>query len=54
MPRSATPAAEETVTETTPFLALLTGQNRDEVARGAHVVKAVLYGIQTFYAFIIM
>ncbi|KAL2259384.1 hypothetical protein VTK26DRAFT_6958 [Humicola hyalothermophila] len=29
-------------------------QNRDQVARRAHVIKAVLYGIQNFYAFMIM
>lgn len=29
-------------------------QNREEVTRRAHVVKAVLYGIQNFYAFMIM
>lgn len=42
----------ETVTETTPFL--WSGQNRVEVSRRAHVIKAVLYGIQNFYAFMIM
>ncbi|KAJ4290676.1 copper transpport protein [Collariella sp. IMI 366227] len=29
-------------------------QNRDQVARRAHVTKAVLYGVQNFYAFMIM
>jgi solute carrier family 31 (copper transporter), member 1 len=42
------------VTETAPFLALGAGQNREQVSRRAHVTKAVLYGIQNFYAFMIM
>ncbi|KAK4116246.1 Ctr copper transporter [Canariomyces notabilis] len=46
--------AEDTVTETTPFLATPAGQTRDEVTRRAHVVKSVLYGFQNFYAFMIM
>ncbi|KAK1755123.1 Ctr copper transporter family-domain-containing protein [Echria macrotheca] len=29
-------------------------QNRDEATRRAHVIKSVLYGIQNFYAFMIM
>ncbi|KAK1830292.1 Ctr copper transporter family-domain-containing protein [Podospora conica] len=29
-------------------------QNKSEVARRAHVVKSVLYGLQNFYAFMIM
>ncbi|KXX82032.1 Copper transport protein CTR2 [Madurella mycetomatis] len=29
-------------------------QTRDEVTRRAHVIKAVLYGVQNFYAFMIM
>jgi copper transporter 1 len=29
-------------------------QNRDEATKRAHVVKSVLYGIQNFYAFMIM
>ncbi|SPQ17883.1 2b127171-280e-4fcc-9934-7bc6719e1b6e [Thermothielavioides terrestris] len=29
-------------------------QSREQVSRRAHVVKAVLYGFQTFYAFMIM
>ncbi|KAK4449261.1 Ctr copper transporter family-domain-containing protein [Podospora aff. communis PSN243] len=28
--------------------------NRDDAARRAHVIKAVLYGVQNFYAFMIM
>ncbi|KAK4042409.1 Ctr copper transporter family-domain-containing protein [Parachaetomium inaequale] len=46
---------EESATETAPFLgALRTGQNREQVTRQAHVTKAVLYGVQNFYAFMIM
>ena len=30
------------------------GQNRDALAKRAHLTKAVLYGIQNFYAFMIM
>ncbi|KAK3328820.1 Ctr copper transporter family-domain-containing protein [Apodospora peruviana] len=44
---------EESVTETTPFL-WSTGQNRVEVTRRAHVIKSILYGVQNFYAFMIM
>ncbi|KAK3382324.1 Ctr copper transporter family-domain-containing protein [Lasiosphaeria ovina] len=40
------------ITENTPFLAA--GQNKDEVTRQAHVIKAVLYGVQNFYAFMVM
>ncbi|KAK0734995.1 putative copper transport protein [Lasiosphaeria miniovina] len=29
-------------------------QNKDEVTRQAHVIKAVLYGVQNFYAFMVM
>jgi copper transporter 1 len=29
-------------------------QNREQITRRAHVTKAVLYGIQNFYAFMIM
>ncbi len=39
-------------TETTPFL--WAGQNRVEVTRRAHFIKAILYGVQNFYAFMIM
>ncbi|KAL2072502.1 hypothetical protein VTL71DRAFT_11845 [Oculimacula yallundae] len=41
-----------TVTERTPFL--WTGRNQVEVSKKAHVVKAVLYALQTFYAFMLM
>ncbi len=57
VPRSPSPSprhSEESATETAPFLALGTGQNRDQVTRRAHVTKAVLYGVQNFYAFMIM
>ncbi|KAH9223023.1 Ctr copper transporter, partial [Leptodontidium sp. 2 PMI_412] len=40
------------VTERTPFL--WTGRNQVEVSQKAHVVKAVLYAVQTFYAFMLM
>lgn len=30
------------------------GQNKADVSRRAHVTKAILYGIQNFYAFMIM
>lgn len=39
-------------TETTPFLR--TGQAQADVNKRAHLIKAVLYGIQNFYAFMIM
>ncbi|KAH7417203.1 CTR2 long splice variant [Cadophora sp. MPI-SDFR-AT-0126] len=40
------------VTETTPFL--WTGRNQVEVNQKAHVIKAVIYAVQTFYAFMLM
>jgi copper transporter 1 len=42
----------DSVTETTPFL--WSGQSRVVATQRAHVLKAVLYGIQNFYAFMIM
>ncbi|CAK7232510.1 copper transpport protein [Sporothrix bragantina] len=39
-------------TETTPFLR--TGQAQAEVNKRAHLIKAALYGVQNFYAFMIM
>ncbi|KAK0618517.1 CTR2 long splice variant [Bombardia bombarda] len=45
-------SSASTVTESTPFL--WSGQNRVEVSRRAHVIKSVLYGVQNFYAFMIM
>lgn len=44
--------ADDNVNETTPFL--IPGQSRPKLSREAHLVKAVLYGIQNFYAFMIM
>lgn len=41
------------ITETTP-LAWATGQNRAQVNQRTHLVKAVLYAVQTFYAFMLM
>jgi len=41
-----------TVTERTPFL--WSGRNQVEVNKRAHVIKALLYAIQTFYAFMLM
>ncbi|KND95054.1 Copper transport protein CTR2, partial [Tolypocladium ophioglossoides CBS 100239] len=43
---------DETVTEITPFLA--SGQNQLQAGRRGHVVKAVLYAAQNFYAFMLM
>lgn len=39
-------------TESTPFL--WTGRKQVEVSKKAHVIKALLYGIQVFYSFFIM
>lgn len=41
-----------TVTERTPFL--WSGRNQVEVSKRAHVIKALLYAAQTFYAFMLM
>lgn len=41
------------ITETTP-LAWAIGQNKAQVNQRTHVVKAVLYAVQTFYAFMLM
>ncbi|KAL2198977.1 Ctr copper transporter family-domain-containing protein [Corynascus similis CBS 632.67] len=59
LPRSSSPSprySEESATETAPFLSpsLVIGQNREQLARRAHIIKSVLYGIQNFYAFMIM
>jgi copper transporter 1 len=43
---------DEPATETTPFL--WTGRNQPAVNKRAHLIKAVLYGIQNFYAFMLM
>ncbi|KAK4196899.1 Ctr copper transporter family-domain-containing protein [Triangularia verruculosa] len=46
---------EEEVAETAPFFgAAITGQNRDEITKRAHIIKSVLYAVQNFYAFMIM
>lgn len=41
------------VTESTPFL-WSTGHRQVEVNKKAHLVRAALYAVQTFYAFMIM
>ncbi|KAK2591254.1 copper transpport protein [Conoideocrella luteorostrata] len=43
---------DEPHTETTPFLA--PGQNQQSASKRGHVVKSVFYGIQNFYAFMLM
>jgi len=43
----------ELVAETTPFF-LRSGNNRDAAMQRAHLIKSVLYGVQNFYAFMIM
>jgi hypothetical protein len=40
------------VTERTPFL--WSGRNQVEVSKRAHVIKALLYAVQNFYAFMLM
>ncbi|KAG5913534.1 hypothetical protein E4U61_006802 [Claviceps capensis] len=40
------------LTETTPFLA--PGQSHENASKQGHVLKAVLYGVQNFYAFMLM
>ncbi|EFX02959.1 ctr copper transporter family protein [Grosmannia clavigera kw1407] len=39
-------------TETTPILR--TGMAQSPIAKRAHIIKAMLYGVQNFYAFMIM
>ncbi|KAK0731250.1 Ctr copper transporter family-domain-containing protein [Lasiosphaeris hirsuta] len=41
------------IAENTPLF-LRSGQNRDNITSRAHAIKAVLYGLQNFYAFMIM
>jgi len=41
-----------TITENTPFL--WSGRNQGEVSKRAHIIKAVLYAVQNFYAFMLM
>ncbi|KAG6040389.1 hypothetical protein E4U41_000673 [Claviceps citrina] len=43
---------DQHLAETTPFLA--PGQNQDKASRQGHVVKALFYGVQNFYAFMLM
>ncbi|PTB81441.1 Ctr copper transporter [Trichoderma longibrachiatum ATCC 18648] len=43
---------EEIVTETPAFHR--SGQNRETVSKRGHVIKATLYAIQNFYAFMLM
>ncbi|KAK9421901.1 putative Copper transport protein [Seiridium unicorne] len=40
------------LTETTPFL--WSGRNQIEVSKRAHIIKALLYAVQSFYAFMMM
>jgi len=42
----------EQITEGTPFL--WSGRNQAEVSKSAHVVKALFYAVQNFYAFMLM
>ncbi|KAI8720686.1 Copper transport protein [Fusarium sp. LHS14.1] len=46
----ATPS-DEPVTESTP---ILSGQNQEQADQRAHIIKAVLYALQNFYAFMLM
>ncbi|KAH8657618.1 ctr copper transporter family protein [Tricladium varicosporioides] len=43
---------DESVTERTPFLSL--GAKQGEISQRAHVIKALLYAFQNFYAFMLM
>ncbi|KAL6811247.1 Ctr copper transporter family domain-containing protein [Trichoderma sp. SZMC 28013] len=43
---------DENVTETPAFLR--SGQNRESVSKRGHVIKAILYALQNFYAFMLM
>ncbi|KFA80266.1 hypothetical protein S40288_04561 [Stachybotrys chartarum IBT 40288] len=42
---------DESVTESTP---ILSGQNQSSAGQRAHVIKAALYALQNFYAFMLM
>ncbi|PSR77541.1 Ctr copper transporter family-domain-containing protein [Coniella lustricola] len=44
----------DSVTETAPLAAWATGQNKARVQKQVRLVKAVLYAVQTFYAFMLM
>lgn len=43
---------DEAHNETTSFLA--PGRNQENASKRGHVIKAVLYGVQNFYAFMLM
>ena len=43
---------DESVTESTPFIAA--GQSQDREGQRAHVIKGLLYAFQNFYAFMLM
>lgn len=45
---------DNNVTETTAPLAWAIGQNQARVSKRVHLVKAALYALQTFYAFVLM
>ncbi|KAG7419408.1 Ctr copper transporter family-domain-containing protein [Fusarium sp. MPI-SDFR-AT-0072] len=47
----AAPSLDVPVTESTPILA---GQSQGQADQRAHLIKAVLYGLQNFYAFMLM
>ena len=53
MPRAYRETRGDNVTETTP-LAWAIGQNKADANKRVHVVKAALYALQTFYAFMLM
>lgn len=40
------------ITETTPRW--LIGRNQGDIARRVHLIKALLYAVQNFYAFMLM
>jgi solute carrier family 31 (copper transporter), member 1 len=42
---------DEPVTESTPFIS---GQNQPSASQRAHIIKAALYALQNFYAFMLM
>lgn len=43
----------DNIAETTP-LAWATGQNKAQANKRVHLVKAAMYALQTFYAFMLM
>ncbi|OIW35117.1 Ctr-domain-containing protein [Coniochaeta ligniaria NRRL 30616] len=50
--RAETAPQSESLTESTPLWR--SGQNKVAVTSRAHIIKSVLYGLQNFYAFMIM